>query len=152
VRAFRECQNLPKPDYTREMRLPLGDGVDRVGELDEVPGVSPTDLWRELRDHAAPQVIDVREPREFKGGHIPGALSLPLPELLSDLEQVLTSERVVLACWGGRRSARATARLLERGYTNVRVLQGGMRRWEQENLMEAIEWPEGTDRQQEDAR
>jgi len=131
VRAFRECQNLPKPDYTQEISLPLPET--------EVPVISPHELWQALRSESPPLVVDVREPREFRSGHVPGARSLPLPSLLRHMDQVPYSEPVVIVCRGGRRSTRAAALLRTQGRFNVRILQGGMIAWEDARLLEAIE-------------
>ncbi|NLF02882.1 MAG: rhodanese-like domain-containing protein [Anaerolineales bacterium] len=104
-----------------------------------MPSVAPRDLWAELRGAEPPEVIDVREPREFQRGHVPGARSLPLPVLVADLDQVPREHPVVLVCRGGRRSGRAGALLQGQGYRNVRVLEGGMLAWERDHLLEAIE-------------
>ena len=97
------------------------------------------DLWGELRSETPPHVIDVREPREFNRGHVPGAQSLPLPILLQHVDQIPRDREVVVACRGGRRSTRATAFLREKGYDNVQVLEGGMIAWENAHLLEAVD-------------
>jgi SulP family sulfate permease len=133
VRAWAECQNLPKQRYPEEVRLEVG------GRVEEVPTVTAPALWRELRNASPPQVIDVREPREFEGGHVPQARSIPLPVLLNHLDRIPRDEPVVLVCRGGRRSTRAAAYLRGRGYEQVRVLEGGMIAWENAHLLAAVE-------------
>jgi SulP family sulfate permease len=133
VRAFQECQNLPKYRYPSAVRLDVDFAPDRV------PAVTAQALWATIHDEKPPQVIDVREPREYKGGHIPNAHSIPLPVLLNHLDQIPRDHPVVMVCQSGRRSTRATALLRDRGYDNVRVLEGGMIAWENEQLLEAIE-------------
>ena len=79
VRAFRECQNLPKRDVA--VRMP------RLREIPEglLIEITPRELWRQLTDgDPRPTVIDVREPREFHRGHIP-ARPVPLATILSDM-------------------------------------------------------------------
>ena len=52
-----------------------------------VPGLSPQQLADQLTSHQV-QVIDVREPMEFAGGHIAGSLNVPLSRLAqADLPQ-----------------------------------------------------------------
>jgi SulP family sulfate permease len=133
VRAFRECQNLPKRHYPGDIRL--------AAEIasDSVPFVTARALWDECRGEAHPQIIDVREPREFRQGHIPDAWLIPIPTLLDRLDQVPNDRPVVLVCRGGRRSERAAALLRQRGYENVRALKGGMIAWQGAKLLEAIE-------------
>ncbi len=136
-RIFYECQNLPKqiehlPEILRHTQIPAG----------AVPSVAPLDLWDELHQPNSPRVIDVREPREFKRMHIPQAASLPLFQLLSDSSKIPTQKDVVFVCHGGRRSTRATDMLTQRGFTNVRVLRGGMLAWENAGLLEAVDQQE----------
>jgi SulP family sulfate permease len=135
VRAFIECQNLPKRlIYSSD--LPPHTDIP----LESIARIAPHELWQKLRgDGSAPLVIDVREPREFKQGHIPQAQLLPLPQLLSDTSKLALDSEIVVVCRGGRRSTRATYALQRRGYQNVRVLQGGMLAWEAAGLLEAIE-------------
>jgi sulfate permease, SulP family len=134
VRVFRECQNLPKPFH--------GDGstgilVPTTRMTVEPPAIEPRALWLALRDPTPPLVIDVREPREFRQGHVPGSQLIPLPALLADLDQAPRDRRVVLVCRGGRRSARAAAALQAAGHPNVAALRGGMLAWESACLLEA---------------
>jgi SulP family sulfate permease len=133
VRAFKECQNLPKRAYPVEIPLHTDIPKSSVAEL------SPQTLWEQLRDGAAPLVIDVREPREFKRGHIPQARLVPLPKLLSETSVLPNDHPIVFVCRGGRRSTRAAYTLGQRGYENVAVLRGGMLAWEASNLLQAID-------------
>ena len=138
VRAFRECQNLPKRDVA--VRMP------RLREIPEglLIEITPRELWRQLTDgDPRPTVIDVREPREFHRGHIPEARPVPLATILSDSVRLPNDRRIVLVCQSGRRSQRAAYALHRLGIMDVAVLQGGMRAWEAANLLEAVE-PPGT--------
>ncbi len=137
VRVFKECQNLPKPEYTEKVELftdlPLID----------VPEILPMQLWNKLLAHngdTPPLVIDVREPREFRQGHIAQAQLIPLPKILSDDMPNLPSDRdIVFVCRGGRRSTRAASVFKNGGQKNVSVLRGGMLAWEAAGLLEAVE-------------
>ncbi|MFQ5614373.1 MAG: SulP family inorganic anion transporter, partial [Anaerolineae bacterium] len=136
VRAFKECQNLPKRSYTDLAPL----------HTDILPGsvahISPQKLWQKLRagnGDEPPLVIDVREPREFRRGHVPEAQLIPLPKLFANSQDIPPDREVVLVCRTGRRSRRATYMLQTRGYTNVSMMQGGMLAWERAGLLEAIE-------------
>ena len=132
VRVFGECQNLPKH------ALPVNVHFPEEMSLADVPYVSPGSLWSALHEPAPPLIVDVREPREFAGGHIPGARSMPLPALLDGRAQVPRDRQVVFVCRGGRRSSRATALFRRRGHDNVTALRGGMLAWESHMLLEAL--------------
>lgn len=131
VRVFRECQNLPKQLHA-EITLP------RLGPHPApAPTIEPAALWQALHNAEPPLAIDVREPREFRQGRVPGSQSIPLPRLLGNLDLAPHDRPVVLICRGGRRSARAAAALLAAGHPHVASLRGGMVAWEAANLLEA---------------
>ena len=136
VRVFKECQNLPKQLYLLEMPLHTDIAPDTVADI------SPRELWQQLHNGpvTVPLVIDVREPREFKRGHIPQAQLVPLPKILADKSTLPADREIVVVCRGGRRSTRATYMLQNEGYQNVRVLRGGMLAWEAAGLLEAVEF------------
>jgi len=133
VRVFRECQNLPRPDYTIEIPLQV------VGLADQPPSVPAQTLWQQLRSQEAPLVVDVREPREFKRGHIPQARLLPLARLLSAPPDLPRNRPIVLVCESGRRSTRAAAMLRGADYDNLTILQGGMLAWAAAELLQAVD-------------
>lgn len=53
-------------------------------------------------------VIDVREAREYRPGHVPGAGNLPLSSLPARLAEVPRDRPVLVICQSGGRSAQAT--------------------------------------------
>ena len=61
----------------------------------------------ELDAESVEHLIDVREPDEYAGGHIPGAINVPLSGLAADQSGVPTSGTVHVVCQAGGRSARA---------------------------------------------
>jgi len=136
LRVYKECQNLPK-------RLDLIGILPSQKELrDDLETVSPSELWSQLQDKVKlqrPLVIDVREPREYRRGHVPEAQPLPLPQVTS-LGATLSKEQpIVLVCRTGRRSRRAASVLVNEGFTDVAILDGGMLAWESTGLLEAID-------------
>ena len=70
-------------------------------------------------------LLDVRTPGEFAGGHIEGALNIPVQELGTRVSEVgPTSRPVVVYCRSGGRSCAAAGILSQAGYEVVDV--GGM--------------------------
>ena len=65
------------------------------------------------------QVVDVRGPAEFAGGHAPGSLNIPLPELDKRAGELDPKRWVIVCCASGTRSAMARRRLLKRGFDQV---------------------------------
>ncbi|MGB3828490.1 MAG: molybdopterin-synthase adenylyltransferase MoeB [Ornithinimicrobium sp.] len=75
-------------------------------------------------------VLDVREPAEHELGTIPGALTVPLQDVLawSDVS-LLGDHPVVVTCKVGPRAERAARHLISLGHRDVRVMNGGMLAW-----------------------
>jgi rhodanese-related sulfurtransferase len=74
-------------------------------------------------------LLDVRSPGEFSGGHLPGAINVPVQELEARLREVGPDERhVVVYCRSGHRSSRAAQILREHGFAHVHNL-GPMTAW-----------------------
>lgn len=65
------------------------------------------------------QIIDVRTPMEFKGGHINGSVNIPLDSLRSNLSKIKKDKVVITCCASGMRSASAKSILKSNGYTEV---------------------------------
>jgi rhodanese-related sulfurtransferase len=57
------------------------------------------------------RVVDIRPPRAFERGHIPGSENVPLQRLVDDIEQFEGTDRVVTICPQGKSSVQA-ARLV----------------------------------------
>jgi rhodanese-related sulfurtransferase len=75
------------------------------------------------------QLIDVREPNEYEGGHILGARNIPLSQLKNRLVEVRPDKPVYLYCQSGIRSGRAATMLYRKGYKDLSHLQGGFKKW-----------------------
>ncbi|WP_022922683.1 ThiF family adenylyltransferase [Ornithinimicrobium pekingense] len=79
----------------------------------------------------APVLLDVREPAEHALGTVPGALTVPVGEVLTWEELVgqLPDGPVVVYCKTGPRARRAAAHLVKVGHPDVRVMTGGILAW-----------------------
>lgn len=82
---------------------------------------------------AADVLIDVREPDEFREGHIEGALNIPRGVLefkLSGAPELSARDlHIVLYCKTSGRAALAAASLQEMGYLSVKSIAGGFDAW-----------------------
>ncbi|MFN8497274.1 MAG: rhodanese-like domain-containing protein [Anaerolineae bacterium] len=105
--------------------------------LGRVPEIAPESLAAVLAQ-TPPQIVDVRTSGEFAGGHIPGAVSLPITSFASGWHGLgLDPERpVVLICLSAHRSIPAT-RLLQRHGFDAAQLAGGMQAWRARRLPES---------------
>jgi rhodanese-related sulfurtransferase len=75
------------------------------------------------------QLIDVREPNEFDGGHILGARNIPMSQLKMRMKELRPDLPVYLYDQSGLRSARAAQFLYRKGYKDLTQLQGGFKKW-----------------------
>jgi rhodanese-related sulfurtransferase len=86
----------------------------------------------ELSELEAPILIDVREVDEYVSGHVPGAINIPLSELVGRESECGLGDTVYVICQAGGRSARACEHLSQQlnlqGVSFVNVL-GGTGAW-----------------------
>jgi hydroxyacylglutathione hydrolase len=91
--------------------------------------VSVEQLAAELAAQDAPLVVDVRAPGEFEGGHLEGALLVPLERLEEQLARVPRDRPFVVQCQGGYRSSIAASLLERHGIAVAGDLIGGYGAW-----------------------
>jgi sulfate permease, SulP family len=132
VRVFRECKNLPKREYPTTIPL-------LQAPIPDPTYISALEIWQQRKLEHPALVVDVREPREFRQGHVPNAQLVPLATILAGNGNIPHQRLVVLVCRSGRRSARAAAMLASQGYDNILVMEGGMMSWEAHNLLQALD-------------
>jgi sulfur-carrier protein adenylyltransferase/sulfurtransferase len=75
------------------------------------------------------QLIDVREPHEYRICRIPQARLIPLGELPKRLHEIDRSRPIVVHCKTGGRSAKAADLLRRNGFTDVLNMTGGILAW-----------------------
>ena len=92
---------------------------------DQLAPVSLPELRRRLRDDDV-TVVDVRPADEYAAGHIPGAVSMPLPELRRRLGELPRGREVIAYCRGRYCvfSLDAVTLLRKRGYRARRAHEG----------------------------
>jgi rhodanese-related sulfurtransferase len=76
-------------------------------------------------------LVDVREPDEYRNGHIDGAINIPrgvaemgVPQMVSD-----PRARIICYCAGGNRSALVADNLRQMGWENIESMSGGYQTW-----------------------
>jgi rhodanese-related sulfurtransferase len=109
---------------------PLVQG--RFSKMKAVGTVNATQLIN--RQNAV--LLDVREPKEYEGGHLPNAVHIPLSQLAARGSELakLTSRPVIAYCDRGQRSRAAGAALAKLGFTDIYQLAGGLRAWKDAGL------------------
>jgi rhodanese-related sulfurtransferase len=98
-----------------------------------VSHLSATELNEKLKNSKRPLVLDVRQPEEYRSGHIADAKLIPLGELSRRIGELPQSREIVCVCASGSRSASATRMLVGAGFNAVNM-KGGMFAWQQSKL------------------
>jgi hydroxyacylglutathione hydrolase len=97
--------------------------------VERVPQITVYDLAEWLEERRDVAVIDVREPSEWREGHIEGALHLPMLEALRRLDEVPRDRPKAVLCAGGLRSSTVIAALKRHGLDGFFNVTGGMTAW-----------------------
>ena len=94
------------------------------------PGLTADEAHDRLNNgNPAPTIIDVRQPQEYRTGHIKGAKLVPMQKLKNELERLPKNREILCVCHSGARSGRAVRQLNDAGL-NALNLRGGMIAWE----------------------
>jgi len=95
-------------------------------ETATVRQITVAELRRRIQEEPDLQLVDVRRPAEYEGGHAPRARLAPLSELRANPLGWLDPARpVAVICAGGYRSSAATSLLESRGFQQLFNVTGG---------------------------
>src|SRR5580765_2132951 len=84
----------------------------------------------ELNKRAASlQIVDVRSPREWKNGHVPGARHIFLPELRKRVSELDRAKPTAVYCASGYRASIAASILKEEGFDELWNVPGSWEAW-----------------------
>jgi glyoxylase-like metal-dependent hydrolase (beta-lactamase superfamily II)/rhodanese-related sulfurtransferase len=94
-----------------------------------VPQMSVYELNEWLDEGRDVVVVDVREPSEWREGHVEGALHLPMLEIVKRLEELPAGRPKAVMCAGGLRSSTVVSALERHGVRDCLNVTGGMAAW-----------------------
>ena len=117
------------PDAWSEMGLPMASGA-----VHDIDPKKLNELMRTINEAGSPFILDVREPWEFRRGHIPEAVLIPLGELASRLGELDPDQPTAVICARGNRSQPAAALLEQKGFWKVYNVLGGTNAWKKAGL------------------
>ena len=75
------------------------------------------------------QVIDVRTPGEYAGGHVPGAINIPHMSIIARKSEIEPDKEHVFICALGQRSALACEFAASAGFKDLYNVEGGTEAW-----------------------
>ena len=111
----------------------LAGGIDawRAAGLEtaSVPQMTVAELRDRIDRGDDLQVIDVRRPVEYEGGHVPAALSSQLAFLRREIGAFDPHRPTAVICQSGYRSSTATSLLEQHGFGDVANVTGGTAAW-----------------------
>ena len=106
--------------------------------LKTVKDISAHDLKAYISEHKEQSylLIDVREPKEYRQGHIPGSVLLPLKEVEAGITNFDLEKDIFFYCRSGRRSRIAANLVADMGIPAKSIfnLAGGILAWQGETL------------------
>jgi hydroxyacylglutathione hydrolase len=100
-------------------------------ELTGLPQITVDELNELVANPDSLQIVDVRRPPEYAGGHVPHAIHASL----SDLQKSFASldldpnKPTAVICAGGYRSSAASSILEQHGFSNLLNVSGGTSAW-----------------------
>jgi glyoxylase-like metal-dependent hydrolase (beta-lactamase superfamily II)/rhodanese-related sulfurtransferase len=113
----------------------LHGGIDAWREaglgMAHITQISVEDLHKLIEKESDLQILDVRRPPEYEGGHVPHALHAPLSTLQSTATNLALdpSKTTAVICAGGYRSSAATSILKQHGFKKLLNVTGGTGAW-----------------------
>ena len=108
-----------------------------IFRIHNYPEINVDELLNRINSDQPPLLIDIRDTADFNGvgyskyGHIPDAMSIPILELESSLEDLdsFKEKEIVTMCPGGGLSLAAVDILTEAGFVDAKSLKGGTNAW-----------------------
>ncbi len=124
------CVCGEKPSVTKLIDYQGFCGVPQHGEI-AVPELAAFRVKQKLDRGDEFLFLDVREPNEYETAHIDGTRLVPLGELDARLAELTDwkDRPIVVHCLSGARSEKACKLLLERGFSDVTNMTGGIQAW-----------------------
>ncbi len=96
--------------------------------------ISPREAYQRMQGAPALQLIDVRTEGERHSGYIAQSRLIPLHDLENQLGKLDKAKPIIVYCRSGHRSGMALRLLMDKGFTEVSHIQGGLMGWLQNGL------------------
>jgi rhodanese-related sulfurtransferase len=98
-----------------------------------VPEITVKELYQRQQQGESLVIIDVREPVEYREGHIAQSQLIPLGQLAQRHTELPKDQTIYVSCRSGNRSGMAAEMLNKAGYKAVNM-QGGLIEWKRLEL------------------
>ena len=133
-----------KEKFVREMRskvIPKPFNIDNIirvnrkGQATMLEMISPREALSLVEKNPQTQHLDVRSILEFSQVHIEKSINIPIDTLSGRIGELSRSgQNYIVFCLAGNRSPMAADMLIQAGINGVKVMEGGIARWQKEKL------------------
>ncbi len=133
-----------KETFVRNMRtkvIPKPFNIDNIirvnqkGEASSIEMISPSEAANILKNDPQSKILDVRSAMEVSQTHIDNSINIPIDTISAKIGELSQSKQNYLVlCHSGNRAAMAADMLMQSGIHSVKVIEGGLARWEKEKL------------------
>jgi rhodanese-related sulfurtransferase len=87
------------------------------------------ELYEKIKEGKDVQILDVREVFEYGGKRIKGAILAPLSRFKESSRIFDRNLHSYIVCQSGKRAEQFAKRLLDDGYENISIVEGGLKAW-----------------------
>jgi glyoxylase-like metal-dependent hydrolase (beta-lactamase superfamily II)/rhodanese-related sulfurtransferase len=109
--------------------------VNQKGEASSIEMISPSEAAKILKQDKQAKILDVRSAMEVSQTHIEDSINIPIDMISAKIGELSQSKQNYLVlCHSGNRAAMAADMLMQSGIGDVKVIEGGIARWEKEKL------------------
>jgi len=109
--------------------------VNQKGEATSIEMISPSEAAKILKNDLQSKILDVRSAMEISQAHIDNSTNIPIDMISAKIGELSqTRQNYLVLCHTGNRAAMAADMLMQSGIHNVKVIEGGLARWEREKL------------------
>ena len=130
--SYTDYQPFNRMNVRRKKEI-ISVGLDHI-QPESFTGedIEPADFKAMLDDGTFVHVLDTRNDYELRVGTFENAIDLDIrtfrafPEAIKSLPDTMKDEPIVMFCTGGIRCEKASAIMIEAGFTNVKQLKGGI--------------------------
>lgn len=134
--ARKENMRIPRPAPAALLAACLALATAPAAAHHLHPVLDPARLMDRLGAEQSPPLIDVRTPGEYRAGHLPGAVNIPIQEFQRRFAELSSyrDREVVLYCETGARASYGGRWLKSLGFRELRFLDGHMIAWRRAGL------------------
>lgn len=123
--VINEAQVLA--EYLESANSPYGKDFVNT----DLPAIMPASEVKTLNETGKVYIIDLRSSTDFKAGHIPNAVNVPLSDIVNHIKTINMDNytKVAVVCYTGQTSGFAVSLLRLLGYSKVFSMKFGMASW-----------------------